>query len=76
MRKRIEKVTQRPILPPAYGAKPRITYGVWSATSELKWIGKVLHQKFKRRVKRDWGGGLMSRSLEYDWKPVPVEAGK
>lgn len=63
---------------------PTITYGKWSATSELKWVNKVLFQKFKRRVRRDWSGSgkpgdswhERSRSMEYDWKPVPIEKGK
>lgn len=61
---------------------PRISYGRWSATSELKWVNGVLHQKFKRRVRRDWTGqdvdpperwSERSRSMEYQWMPVPVE---
>jgi hypothetical protein len=53
--------------------EPVITYGNWSATSELKWVGKVLMQKFKRRVKRDWGRACWNRTMEYEWKAVPVE---
>lgn len=61
---------------------PRITYGNWSACCELKWKDGVLMQKFKRRVKREWSGHDLdpperwnerSRSMEYEWKPVPVE---
>lgn len=69
--KRTEKITQRPLRSPT--GKPTVTYGAWSATCELKWVGDVLHQKFRRRVKRDWGHAVWSRSLEYDWMPVPVE---
>lgn len=62
---------------------PRITYGKWSATAELKWKKKVLMQKFKRRVKREWRGSDLnpperwndrSRSMEYEWQPIPVES--
>lgn len=50
-----------------------ITYGNWSATAELKWVGRRLMQKFKRRVKRDWGHACWRRTMEYEWKAVPVE---
>lgn len=54
-------------------SEPHIRYGEWSACSELKWIGDVLWQKFRRRVKRDWGGGAWSRSVEYEWFIVPTQ---
>lgn len=61
-----------------YLVQPQMKYGNWSATAELKFICKrdgtaVLHQKFRRRVKRDWGMGCWSRSMEYEWMPVPME---
>lgn len=63
--------------------EPRITYGNWSSTSDLYWSrGNPLHddppvlmQKFRRRVRRDWGGGCYSRSYEYSWMPVPQKEG-
>lgn len=72
------KAKVRAEMPPA-----RISYGIWSATSELKWKEGVLMQKFRRRVKRQWSGqdldpperwSTTSRSMEYEWKPIPVEA--
>lgn len=54
--------------------EPHVTVGNWSATPELKWQGTVLMQKFKRRVKRDWGHAVWSRTMEYKWFPVPRES--
>lgn len=71
-----EKTTKPRPWFPRHNGSPVITHGNWSATNELKWVGKTLMQKFKRRVKRDWGAGCVSRSLEYDWKPVLKEASK
>lgn len=67
---RTRKVGETPI--PKLG-DPHITLGNWSATPELKWVGKKLMQKFKRRVKRDWGHAVWSRTMEYQWFPVPRE---
>lgn len=76
-----EKVTKPRPWFPRHDGTPVITHGNWSACCEIKWVKekngqKALYQKFKRRVKRDWGAGCVSRSMEYDWKPVPMEEAK
>lgn len=56
---------------------PRISYGEWCATPELRWDNSdPLHpprlmQKFRRKVKRDFGHGSISRGYEFEWKPIP-----
>lgn len=57
---------------------PRISYGEWCATPELRWhvvVGSIDHrelqQKFRRKVKRDFGHGSISRGYEFEWKPIP-----
>jgi len=59
---------------------PVISYGNWGPTEYLRWEvikdtpvpgQRVLMQKFRRRVKRDFGHGTISRSYEYEWFPVP-----
>lgn len=51
--------------------EPRITYGSWSPTTYLRYVGDILEQRFRRKVKRDWGRGTVSKTQEYEWKPIP-----
>jgi hypothetical protein len=74
--KREEKPTSA--TPGQRSGTPTISHGNWEPTCYLKYThnvldGRTLMQKFRRRVKRDWGHGTISRCYEYEWMPVPHE---
>lgn len=52
--------------------QPTLTYGPWLPTCYLRWNDGTLEQKMRRKVRRDWGSGVNSKSYEYEWQPVSV----
>lgn len=52
--------------------QPKMTYGNWKPTCQLRVVRGVLQQRFGRRVKRDWGRGCFSRTYEYEWRYIPI----
>lgn len=49
---------------------PHVTKGPWLPTNYLQWAGPVLQQKMRRKVKRDYGHGTVSKVYEYEWQAV------
>lgn len=56
--------------------KPWVTHGPWLPTNYLQWSGRVLQQKMRRRVVRDYGHGHVSKTYEYEWQAVARVKGR